>query len=158
MKKVSFFALLTVALKFPIPTNAWTKAKPPILIGPDAVVPLLLQCFEDGGYPCSGFETVAVAYRDRDTESRLGGVHKILSNEASSESNNSKDIEYAYFKDGKIDDDGWDQIRLSQGYGEPDSSGYEPEPTNDFLMYCCFRRQFIEGDEGGRRMLRGVMF
>ena len=156
MKQVFSLILLTVTMFLPVPTNGWTKAKPPILKGPDAIVPLLLQCFKDGGYPCSSYETVAAAYQDKDTEDRLDGVQKILCNQ----DYNGKSIQWIQFKAGKIDtevqaDQWYNDMYLREGYGEPLQSG---DTTNDFLMYCCFRRQFIEGGEGASRMLREVGF
>jgi hypothetical protein len=99
------------------PANAWTK--PPVLMGPDAPIPLLLQCFEDNGFPCSLFETVAAAYRDKDTDSRLAGNHHLVTDR----SDNTM-IVSVYMKDGKVEfDDSWysdytHEWLLPEGYNE----------------------------------------
>jgi hypothetical protein len=50
--------ILTVAI-LATSANVWMKWS--VLMGPDVVVPLLLQCFKDNGFTCSKFETVDAA-------------------------------------------------------------------------------------------------
>jgi hypothetical protein len=127
--------------------NAWEK--PPVLMGPGGMVPLLLQCFEGNGSPCSIFEAVAAAYRDKDTDSRLAGSHEILTNQLDDEFDAG--IISVYVKDGKVDKEDFGSVtgftELDDGYGEPikdDDYHYDGDPTNHFLIYCCFSKQFNE--------------
>jgi hypothetical protein len=120
------------------PANAWTK--PPILMGPDAPIPLLLQCFEDNGFPCSLFETVAAAYRDKDMDSRLAGDHHLVTDRS-----DYTWIVSILMKDGKVEaPDGMTSdfvvyTMLSEGYDET-------KEEIDYLIYCCSRKQFIQAD------------
>jgi hypothetical protein len=118
------------------PANAW--AKPPVLMGPDAPVPLLLQCFEDNGFPCSLFETVAAAYRDKDTDSRLAGDHNLVTDR----SDRTKIVSIR-MKDGEVESPlltGHDYVVYTVLF-----EGYKKTMEEiDFLIYCCYRKQFIQ--------------
>lgn len=114
-------------------------------------MPLLSQCFEGNGFPCGFLETVAAAYRDKDTDSRLAGSINVLT----SQLNEYNSINSIHMKDGKVywqDDDTYHDFQSlwnlqDEGYGEPvdnDGDGIEAEPTNNFLVYCCFSKQFNE--------------
>jgi hypothetical protein len=139
--------------------NAW--AKPPVLMGPDGIVPLLLQCFEGNGSPCSIIEAVAAAFRDKDTDSRLAGSKDILT----SQLNEYNSINSIHVKDGKVDTEDFDfgitaYTDLDDGYGEP-TTDYISEPTNHFLIYCCFSKQFneeVNTNEEERELGSGSMF
>lgn len=89
----------------------------PILLS-GAIVPLLAQCFlsHDGrGYPCSFQQTVAAAFLDKDVDSRLDGVQRILFNQIE----DPDDVGYVRCADG-ICNNGFgidlDSTRLGQFY------------------------------------------
>lgn len=97
---------------------------------------------------------MAAGYRDKDTDSRLAGDNDILTNQE----DDVHRIITIRLKDGKVEDNVgsgyyYDDWRLNDGYGQPNSSN---EPTNHFLIYCCYRKQFMERADGRDRMLRGA--
>lgn len=102
------------------------KAFNPILLGPNAVVPLFLECLEYGPlgmHPCSSTETIVAAYKDRNTDSRLKGKANILVNH--------KLYEYS---GGFINFvDGIDTLGLENYPGEMENENY--------LLYCCAQPQ-----------------
>lgn len=98
-----FFSIIlsfTVAM-LSTTANAWTK--PPVLMGPDGIVPLLLQCFEGNGSLCSIIEAVAAAFRDKDIDSRLAGSKDILTSQLDESHGAMTGIMSVHVKDGKVD-------------------------------------------------------
>lgn len=87
---------------------------------------------------------MAAGYRDKDTDSRLAGDNDILTNQE----DDVHKIITIRLKDGKVEDN------VGSGYYYDDWP--LNDPTNHFLIYCCYRKQFIERADGRDRMLRGA--
>ena len=108
-----------------------------MLLGPNAVVPLFLECLEFGVdlefgvvdmYPCNTIETVAAAHRDKNTgEGRLSGDVKILvSVSDSTEGQTVASYASLLFRDGVPT-------------GNPRRGSFYSDTHTDYLLYCCER-------------------
>jgi len=114
--------------------NTWN----PVLLGPDAIVPLTLACFESNGYLCSVPETISAAYRDKDDDDRLKqlGIEIIMN-----QNSNGGKTAYIIFDNGQAKDPS-EPINIEYDEGYP---GDFPET---YLLYCCSGPQFVEGGQG----------
>ena len=112
--------------------NLWGKS--PELLGPNAVVPLFLECLESGRYeyttksmyPCNVIETVAAAHHDKNTgEGRLsGGVKILMSISGSTGGTDIASFASMLFRDGVPSDN-------------PQRGHFHTDITADYLLYCC---------------------
>ena len=144
MKVLKITAVFAVALSIGVDAaetkhlrrNLWGKS--PELLGPNAVVPLFLECLESGRYeyttksmyPCNVIETVAAAHHDKNTgEGRLSGGVKILMSISDSTASDGMHVaSYASlsFQDGVPSDN-------------PQRGHFHTDITGDYLLYCCER-------------------
>lgn len=129
----------------------------PKLAGPGTVVEVLLECFEDGRFPCSMAETAAAAYKNKDTDSKLGGKHTFIFNQSGDDAD---EISRIGIEDGIVGGNEFGTPSSDFGndsdsparfwYDNCDKDSDDSDDARDcdgYMVYCCGFPQFQAGGQ-----------